>query len=143
MKLLLTSAGVKNPSLQAALVELLGKPLAECDALCVPTALWGHPNGGPGEGVWRFISGQSPLPMCGLGWKSVGELELTALPSIDESPWVPKVREADVLLAAGGDALHLSYWMRQSGFVELMPSLRETVWVGGRRTRSTTRPPSP
>jgi dipeptidase E len=38
---------------------------------------------GPGEGVWRFISGRSDNPMTDLGWKSVGVLELTALPSLD------------------------------------------------------------
>ena len=130
MKLLLTSAGVKNPSIQNALVDLLGKPIADCDALCIPTAQYGHPNIGPGAGPWRFISGQSPLPMVNLGWKSVGVLELTALPSIDEAQWVPKVRETDVLLVSGGDALYLCHWMRESGLADLLPSLRETVWVG-------------
>jgi dipeptidase E len=68
--------------------------------------------------------------MVDLGWKSVGVLELTALPSIDEERWVPVVREADVLLVAGGDALYLHYWMQQSGLAALLPSLTETVWVG-------------
>ncbi len=130
MKLLLTSAGVKNPSLHAALVGLLGKPIAECNALCIPTAMYGHPMVGPGWRAWEFIAGRSETPMCELGWKSVGVLELTALPSIDEDRWVPKVRETDVLLVAGGDALYLAHWMRQSGLADLLPSLRDTVWVG-------------
>jgi dipeptidase E len=130
MRLLLTSAGVKNASIHAALVDLLGKPIAESNALCIPTGMYGHPRVGPGVGVWRFISGRSAEPMCELGWKSLGVLELTALPSIAEERWVPLVREADVLLAAGGDALYLCHWMRQSGLADLLPSLRETVWVG-------------
>jgi dipeptidase E len=130
MRLLLTSAGVKNPSIHNALVDLLDKPIAESKALCIPTAQYGHPNIGPGEGPWRFISGQSALPMCGLGWKSLGVLELTALPSIDEEHWVPKVRETDVLLVSGGDALYLCHWMRESGFADLVPELGETVYVG-------------
>ena len=68
--------------------------------------------------------------MCELGWKSVGVLELTALPSIGEERWVPWVREADVLLVNGGDALYLCHWMRESGLADLFPSLRDTVWVG-------------
>jgi dipeptidase E len=68
--------------------------------------------------------------MCELGWKSLGVLELTALPSIDQEHWVPLVRETDVLLASGGDALYLCHWMRQSGLADLLPSLRETAWVG-------------
>lgn len=130
MKLLLTSAGVKNASIHAALVGLLGKPIAEATALCIPTAQYGHPMVGPGVGPWKFISGTSELTMVDLGWKSVGVLELTALPSIEEQYWVPLVRETDVLLVAGGDALYLGHWMRQSGLADLIPSLRETVWVG-------------
>jgi dipeptidase E len=131
MKFLLTSAGIKNATIHDALVDLLSKPVAESSALCIPTAMYGHPHVGPGAGVWRFISGQEPgTPMCELGWKSLGVLELTALPSIDDERWVPQVRETDVLLAAGGDALYLCHWMRQSGLADLLPSLRETVWVG-------------
>jgi dipeptidase E len=130
MKFLLTSAGIKNTSIENALVELLGKPIADSDALCIPTAGYGHPMGNP-AGAWRFISGQEPrTPMCELGWKSRGVLELTALPSIDEERWVGWVREADVLLVNGGDALYLCHWMRQSGLADLLPSLHETVWVG-------------
>jgi dipeptidase E len=131
MKLLLTSAGIKNPTIRNALVDLLGKPIADSSALCIPTAMYGHPRVGPGVKVWEFISGREPrCPMCELGWKSLGVLELTALPSIDEERWIPLVRETDVLLCSGGDALYLCHWMRESGLAELLPSLSETVWVG-------------
>ena len=84
MRLLLTSAGIKNPSIHDALVDLLGKPIAEASALCIPTASYAHPMAGPGR-AWQFISGREPrCPMIELGWKSMGVLELTALPSIDE-----------------------------------------------------------
>ncbi|MEV0804193.1 Type 1 glutamine amidotransferase-like domain-containing protein [Kribbella sp. NPDC050281] len=129
MKLLLTSGGVTNPSIHDALVDLLGKPIADSNALCVPTAQWGHPACGPAS-VRGFVAGVPPWDMGGLGWKSVGVLELTALPSIGEQRWVPWVREADVLLVDGGDATYLCHWMRQSGLVDLLPSLPELVWVG-------------
>jgi dipeptidase E len=129
MKLLLTSAGITNTSINEALVDLLGKPIAESDALCIPTGSYGHPMSGP-AGVWRFVSGQSAQPMTGLGWKSVGVLELTALPSIAEERWVPWVRETDVLLVSGGDATFLSHWMRESGLADLLQSLHETVYAG-------------
>ncbi|MFE3857997.1 Type 1 glutamine amidotransferase-like domain-containing protein [Streptomyces griseorubiginosus] len=129
MKLLLTDSGVTNTSIRNALVDLLGKPIAEAGALCIPTAGYGAPDADPG-GPWRFISGQSPLPMTALGWKSVGVLELTALPSIDEARWVSWVREADVLLVNGGDALYLAHWMRESGLAALLPSLPDLVYVG-------------
>jgi dipeptidase E len=129
LKLLLTSGGVTNTSIQDALVDLLGKPIADSNALCIPTAEYGHPMCTPAS-AWRFIAGQPPSAMVDLGWKSMGVLELTALPSIDEDRWVPWVREADVLLVDGGDATYLCHWMRQSGLADLLPSLPETVWVG-------------
>ena len=129
MRFLLTSAGIKNASIRDALVDLLGKPIAESSALCIPTAAYGHPL--TPRVAWPFISGQEPrTPMCELGWKSLGVLELTALPSIDEEQWVPLVQETDALLVGGGDALYLCHWLRQSGLADLLPSLHETVWVG-------------
>jgi dipeptidase E len=130
MKLLLTSAGITNSSIHNALLELLGKPIAECSALCIPTAAYGHPMAGFGA-AWRFVSGQEPqTPMCELGWKSLGLLELTALPSLEPSFWLPKVQQTDVLLVGGGDPLYLCHWMRQSGLADLLPTLQKTVWVG-------------
>jgi dipeptidase E len=129
LKLLLTSGGVKNPSIYDALVDLLGIPIADSNALCIQTAEYGHPMCTPAS-AWRFIAGQTPAPMCDLGWKSLGVLELTALSSIGEERWIPWVREADVLLVDGGDAMYLCHWIRQSGLADLLPSLPDTVWVG-------------
>ena len=116
-----------NTSIQDALVEWLGKPIAESSALCIPTGVQPFP-GGPSH-VYRFISGIGSN-VCGLGWKSLGVLELTALPSIGRARWEPWVRQADVLLVNGGDALYLAHWMRQSGLAELLPSLPDITWVG-------------
>ena len=130
MKLLLTSAGIRNRAIQDALVELLGKPIADCDALCIPTALYGHPGAGPRQ-AWRCISGEETgTPTVAVGWKSVGVLELTALPSLDAERWVPLVGETDVLLVEGGDAAYLAHWVRASGLLDQLPSLHDTVWVG-------------
>lgn len=129
MKYLLTSGGVRNPSIHNALLDLLDRPIAEASALCIPTASYGHPYSSP-QNVWKFISGNSPAPMTDLGWKSLGVLELTALPSIDRDRWIRWIQETDVLLVDGGDALYLCYWMRQCGLADLLPSLHNKVWVG-------------
>ena len=132
MKLLLTSGGVTNPSIRDALIDLLGKPIAESSALCIPTAQWGHPMCGP-TSVRGFVAAEPQSDwqyLSGLGWASLGVLELTALPSIGAERWIPWVREADVLLVDGGDATYLCHWMRESGLADLLPSLSETVWVG-------------
>ncbi|MGA8116914.1 MAG: Type 1 glutamine amidotransferase-like domain-containing protein [Actinocatenispora sp.] len=129
MKLLLTSGGVTNTSIREALLDMLGRPFADCTALCIPTAEYGHPSCTPAS-AWRFVAGRTPGDLCDLGWKSVGLLELTALPSVGKERWVPWVREADVLLVDGGDAMYLCHWMRESGLADLLPSLPDAVWVG-------------
>jgi len=130
VRLLLTSGGITNPSIRDALVELLGKPIADSTALCIPSAQYGHPLCTPAT-AWEFIAGKdSGSHMTDLGWKSVGVLELTALPSIDKERWVPWVREADVLLVDGGEATYLCHWMRETGLADLLASLPDTVWVG-------------
>ena len=129
MNLLLTSSGIKNASIRRALVDLLGKPIADSSALFIPTAIYPFP-GGAGM-AWRAICGKTTSPLCELGWKSMGVLELSALPSIDKEVWVPMVRETDALLVWGGDVLYLTNWMRQSGLADLLPSLSgDAVYVG-------------
>ena len=129
MKFLLTSTGIKDPSILDALADLLGKPIAESSALCIPTGLQPFPGGR--SSVYRFITGSAPSPMCELGWKSLGVLELTALPSVRKESWVPEVQAADALLVWGGSPLYLCYWMRESGLADLLPTLRpEMVYVG-------------
>jgi dipeptidase E len=129
MKLLLTSAGISNTTIRNALVDLLGKPIAEASALFVPTAI--YPIAGGADIIRGVICGSLGDPFCELGWKSLGVLELTALPSIKRELWVPKLQETDALLVGGGDCQYLCYWMQQSGLADLLPSLlRKTVYVG-------------
>jgi len=129
MKLLLTSAGISNTSIRNALVGLLGKPIAEASALFVPTAIYAIAGGA--DIVRKVICGSLGDPFCELGWKSLGLLELTALPSIKQELWVSMLQETDALLVGGGDCQYLCYWMQHSGLAALLPSLlRKTVYVG-------------
>ena len=130
MKLLLTSGGITNASLRHALVDMLGKPIADSTALCIPTAQWGHPMCGP-DSARGFVSGLPPWGgLAALEWRSLGLLELTALPTIGAERWVPWVQEVDALLVDGGDATYLCHWMRASGLADLLPSLSDTTWGG-------------
>jgi dipeptidase E len=131
VKLLLTSGGITNASIREALVDMLGKPIDECDALFIPTAQWGQPMCSP-RSVWMSTAGRWPGEpgLVDLGWKSVGVLELTALPSIGRDRWLPWVRDADVLLVDGGEAIYLRDWMLESGLHDELASLPDTVWVG-------------
>ena len=129
MKFLLTSSGIANANIHATLVDLLGKPIAECSALFIPTAMYAYPR--HAAMAWQAFAGKARSPLCELGWKSLGVLELTALPSLSKKNWIPLVEETDALLVWGGDPVYLADWMRRSGLAELLPSLRdELVYVG-------------
>lgn len=127
MKALLTSGGVRNRTVRDALVRLLGKPIEEAGALFVPTGV--HPFPGAPAMVADALHGRARSPLAGLGWRSLGVLELTALPFVEESAWLPAVRDADALLVWGGDVLFLADWMRRSGLAARLPELR-AVYVG-------------
>lgn len=131
MKLLLTSGGVTNASIRERLVDLLGKPIEEADALLIPSAQWGQPQCSPVT-VFKSVAGRwgKGTELTNLGWRSVGVLELAALPTIGEDRWVPWVRDVDVLLVDGGEAVYLAHWIRESGLGAILPSLHDTVWVG-------------
>ncbi|MCW2605945.1 MAG: peptidase [Frankiales bacterium] len=51
------------------------------------------------------------------------------LPSVDRAIWVSTLEATDALLVWGGDPLFLSYWLRESGVADLLPSL-DIVYVG-------------
>jgi dipeptidase E len=128
VKLLLTSSGISNGHIRDALVQLLGKPIAEAKALVVPTAI--HPFASGPELAARLVRGEVGASLTGLGWASLGLLELTTLPSIDEEVWLPTVQSADALLVWGGDPLYLSFWLQESGLAAHLPSLGGPVYVG-------------
>lgn len=78
----------------------------------------------------RIVTGRAETPLCELGWKSLGLLELSVLASVDRDTWLPSVDAADVLLVSGGDPLFLCHWMRRCGLVEIMASRPDLVYVG-------------
>lgn len=128
MKYLLTSNGITNASIRDALERLLGKPIAESSALIVPTGA--HPFAEGPAMARSAIAGTAEGPLAELGWRSLGVLELTALPTVRREHWEAAVRDVDALLVWGGDVLYLVHWMRESGLADLLPGLHETVYVG-------------
>jgi dipeptidase E len=123
VKLLLTTDGISNASIRAALVELLGRPIDQCKAVCIPTAISAQPGGG--GNAWLT------LRELDLGWAEYGALELTALPTLPEECWLPALQAADCLLVGGGNTGYLSHWMWASGLGTRLPALlQDTVYVG-------------
>jgi len=118
MRLLLTSIGITNELIRKALVDLLGKPINQSTALFVPTAIYAYPEGSN----YAWITLQS---LGNLGWKKLGVLELTALPSLNKDVWLPEVEAADAIIVGGGNGFYLSFWMQKSGLFDILPELLE------------------
>lgn len=124
-KLLLTSSGITNSSIEQALADLLGKPISQSTALCVPTAIYSYP-----EGI--KIAWQKLKERAELGWKEFDILELTALPSLPKDFWLPYAEASDTVIVGGGNTFYLSFWMQKSGFLEVLKGLiqKGTTYVG-------------
>ncbi len=124
-KLLLTSSGITNPSIQKALVDLLGKPISESSALFIPLAIYAYPEGL--KHAWQVIKGWGDL-----GWRDLGVLELTALPTLPRDIWRPQLEGTDAIIVGGGNKFYLSYWMEKSGLFDMLPQLlgQGKVYVG-------------
>ena len=128
MRFLLTSAGIANTSIHDTLVDLLGKPVAESRALFIPTGVYPFPGGA--EMAWKAISGEAPSPLCDLGWKSLGVLELTALPTSSARAGFPCSARPTPCWSGAAMSCTCVIGCRQSGLADLLPSLSESVYVG-------------
>jgi dipeptidase E len=121
MKLLLTSGGITNKSIEKAFLELTEKPFSELNLAFIPTASnieTGHKN-------WLI----KDLDKClELGFKEVDIIDISAIP---KEIWLPRLEKADVFFIEGGNTFHLMNWIEKSGLKELLPELLKTrIYVG-------------
>jgi len=124
VKLLLTSTGVTNDSINAALVELLDKPIDQAKAVYIPTAIYGSHGGA--DYAWIALQ-----QTAALGWGQLAILELTAMPSMGEDNWLATLQTADAIVVGGGNTHYLCYWLHASGLAARLPELLEkAVYVG-------------
>ncbi|MFA6249944.1 MAG: peptidase E [Candidatus Shapirobacteria bacterium] len=121
MKLLLTSAGIANPSLVSALLKLVGKPFKQAGLVFIPTAS----NVEEGDKGWLI---DDLVNLKQLDFASVDIVDISALP---KEIWLPRIKEADVLVFSGGNTFHLMSWLRKSGLDIMLPELlKNKVYVG-------------
>jgi len=121
MKLLLTSAGITNKSIEKALSSLIQKKFEDTSIVFIPTAS----NVEKGDKGW-FINDLVKLQQ--LKFKQIEIADISAVP---ENIWRPKIEEADVLFFEGGSTYHLMEWITKSGLANILPELlKEKVYVG-------------
>lgn len=122
MRLLLTSAGLTNSSIEHALLDLVWKPFEETNVVFVPTAM----SMVRGNKNW-FI-----LNLTELQKQWFASLDIVDFAAIDKQFWLPAFQEADVLVFSGGHNLYLQDMMEQHGLLEELENwlLDNKVYVG-------------
>jgi len=121
VKLLLTSAGLRNETLRQALRDLLGRPFASAKVVYVLTASVAQ----PGDHGW-FVADLNRV--YDLGWGEFDVLDLGALP---RSMVLDRLRHADVVYVSGGNHYHLARGIAGNDLAGgLLEALRDRVYVG-------------
>ncbi len=120
MKLLLTSAGITNPSISKAMEDLLGKSAHGAKLAFIPTAA----NVEPGDKFW-MIDDLNNFRKTGF------EIDIVDISAISKDLWLPRLQNAEVLFFGGGNTFHLMHWIKQSGLKEELPSLLQTRIYAG------------
>ena len=120
MKLLLTSAGITNPTIAGSILELAGKPAKDIAVAFVPTAA----NPIAGDKEWLI---ENLAEFTAQHYKSVDVVDI-AWP---RELWLPRLEAADLLCFGGGSEQYLAQVMQSSGLAPLLPGLLETrVYMG-------------
>lgn len=120
MKLLLTTAGIKNETLKKELYGLIDLPPERIKAVFIPTAQ----NVEIGDKKWLIANLYELSNM-------VGEIDIVELTA--QSPEILKERLewADVIIVGGGNTYYLLEQVRKSGLSKMLPELlKDRVYVG-------------
>lgn len=121
MKLLLTSGGLTNPSIEKALFELTRKKPEETKLCFIPTAS----NVEMGDKDWLIND------LKNIDKQNFAEVSIADISAVPEAIWRPQMEAADILFFEGGNEYYLMEWVRKSGLAEVLPELLKTrVYVG-------------
>lgn len=120
MKLLLTSAGLSNPSIVRAIENLLGKSVKGVKLAFIPTAA----NVEAGDKSW-MIEDLNNFQKAGF------KVDIVDISAVSKGVWLPRLQTAEVLFLGGGNTFHLMYWVKQSGLQDELSSLLKTRIYAG------------
>lgn len=120
MKLLLTSAGIKNQSIANELINLVGKSSSQIKIGFIPTAA----NVEKGNKNW-FINQFNDLNKYGFTWIDIVDISAAGV------DWKNRLAEVDVILVSGGNTFYLLDQVQKTGFGEwLKKNLNKKVYLG-------------
>ncbi|NTU69785.1 type 1 glutamine amidotransferase-like domain-containing protein [bacterium] len=122
MKLLLTSEGLKNKTIEKAFWKLVDRSPKATTIAYIPTAV--HAARTPDK-RWLINT------LTKLSDLKIGTVDIVDISAIPEDMWLPKLKKADVIYTEGGNPYFLNYWFNKSGLSKKIKSLLKTrVYVG-------------
>lgn len=121
MKLLLTSSGNTNKSIERVLLELLGKPFAKANLTFIPTAA----NVEKSDKSWLVDD------MNNFRKLNLASFDIIDISAVSKKIWLTSFEKSDILVFGGGNVYHLLKWIKKSGLESILPELLKTkVYVG-------------
>lgn len=121
MRLLLTSSGITNKSIEKALLELLGKPFKKSHLIFIPTA----------ANVEEDISGWLENDINNFRKLRFFSFEIIDISKEQKSKWLPSFKKTDVLVFGGGNVYYLLKWIKKTGLDKFLNKFIKTrVYVG-------------
>jgi len=116
MKLMLSSSGIDNASLQNALRNLVKE---EIKIAFIPTAA----NIKVGNKDWLI----KDLNNCA----KVRQVDIVDISALEKDKWLPRLELANVIFMGGGDSAYLMSWIVKSGLIDELPRLlKNRIYVG-------------
>ena len=120
MKLLLTSAGLSNPSIVKAMEDLLGNSAKGVNLAFIPTAA----NVESGDKSW-MIDDLNNFRKSGF------QVDIVDISAVPKDVWLPRLQEAKVLFLGGGNTFHLMHCVKQSDLQNELPELlKSRIYAG-------------
>lgn len=121
MKLLLTSAGLKNEGIAQAILDLTGLPKEKIRLAYIPTA----------ANADSYDKGWSIDDMAQCNAQGYGFIDIVDFSAIPKANWFARLESANVLFFGGGNEQYLARMMREHGLRDLLPQLLKTrLYVG-------------
>lgn len=122
MKLLLTSEGLYNKSIEKAFFDLVGKSANKIKLTVIPTSAHMAATNNKTFVFETFGT---------LGKLGLGQIDIADIAAIPKDEFLPRLEKADAIFVIGGNVKFLLDWMKKTGLYELLPELiRTKVYVG-------------
>lgn len=121
MKLLLTSTGITNKSIEKKFFDLVSKKAEDIRLAYIPTAI----NMAKVVDKRWMIHNLERLDKL-----NIGQIDIVDFTAVPVEVWSPRLNDVDVWFVEGGDPFYLLSEFKKAGLVEKIKNIENKVYVG-------------